>query len=118
MAQAGQVGSAAKAGRGDLNLGLAEGEASGDEAACGACPYNALDPGRSRVGCQVQSPAASVQSARARLALIVSIVTFVWFMEYLARRTERELDTLAVTDVLTGLYNRDRKSTRLNSSHT
>jgi len=45
-------------------------------------------------------------NAWARLALIVSIVTFVWFMEYLARRTERELDTLAVTDVLTGLYNR------------
>lgn len=45
-------------------------------------------------------------NAWARLALIVSIVTCIWFMEYLARRTEKELDAFAVTDVLTGLYNR------------
>lgn len=42
----------------------------GDEAVCATCPWNALDPGRPRVGCQVQSPAAEVTSAFARLATL------------------------------------------------
>jgi diguanylate cyclase (GGDEF)-like protein len=45
-------------------------------------------------------------NAWARLGLIGSIVTLILYMEYLANRTERELDTLAVTDSLTGLHNR------------
>lgn len=42
----------------------------GDEAACATCPYNALDPGKARVGCAVHSPSAEVKSALARLAQI------------------------------------------------
>ena len=45
-------------------------------------------------------------NAWARLALIVSIAMLIWGMEFLTRRTEMELDALATTDILTGLFNR------------
>jgi hypothetical protein len=41
--------------------------AAGDEAACAACPYNALKPGASRVGCTLSTGAETYRRALEQL---------------------------------------------------
>jgi hypothetical protein len=74
----------------------------GDESACARCRYNALDPGRARVGCSVQTPVAELGQALTRLHQIdpAAHARFVAILEAQQRRPEGqglyrdELDTL------------------------